>query len=48
MNGACESAELAALDILEDLGLQAAASQQRARVRANRQARSQFALSGVV
>jgi monoamine oxidase len=48
MNGACETAELAALDLLEDLGLKAAAHRQRARVRANRQARSPVALSGMV
>lgn len=34
MNGACETAELAALDILNDLGLRAAAAQQRSRIRA--------------
>jgi monoamine oxidase len=32
MNGACETAELAALSILEDLGLSANAAQQRARI----------------
>lgn len=44
MNGACETAELAALGILEDLGLTDSADQQRSRLNANQVARSLVAV----